>query len=249
MDLPKRYLRVLNCGSVASRNHENDVFPRAYTIKKHQKHFQQKGAALNNPYTAPGANMPDADDYQRREDTYQPQIFAINGRIGRLRYLGYSFLLSFIALLAGGLVAGLLGFLLFRSSSGQPGGAMVIVMLLVYLPMIVAQFIVTKRRLNDLNLTGWMGLIAYVPFVNIIFGLYILFAPGTEGRNDYGPKPSENPPGMILFALLPFIMIAGIGILAAIAIPAYQDYTKRAHQMQHQQTQDQGSQLGGQNNQ
>lgn len=48
------------------------------------------------------------------------------------------------------------------------------------------------RRLHDLNKTGWLCLIMLIPVINTLFGIYLLFAPGTVGYNDYGADPVEG---------------------------------------------------------
>jgi Tfp pilus assembly protein PilE len=53
--------------------------------------------------------------------------------------------------------------------------------------------------------------------------------PGVQGPNRFGNPPPPNTLGAILLALvLPLIAI--IGIIAAIAIPAYMDYVERARE-------------------
>ena len=62
--------------------------------------------------------------------------------------------------------------------------------------------------------------------MNIFVGLWLLFAPGKKEHNNYGPHPVKNPIGIVILALImPIVMI---GILAAVALPAYQDYVERA---------------------
>jgi hypothetical protein len=57
--------------------------------------------------------------------------------------------------------------------------------------------------------------------------LVLLIMPGTPGANRFGDPPPPNTAGVILLALiLPAVFI--IGFIAAIAIPAYQDYVGRA---------------------
>jgi type IV pilus assembly protein PilA len=63
----------------------------------------------------------------------------------------------------------------------------------------------------------------FVPLVNMLFW----FVPGTAGENRFGKRTPPNTIGVILLAcILPVVFV--LGILAAIAIPAYQDYTLRA---------------------
>ncbi|MBQ8418643.1 MAG: DUF805 domain-containing protein, partial [Phascolarctobacterium sp.] len=47
------------------------------------------------------------------------------------------------------------------------------------------------RRCHDLDRSGYWGLLVLIPVVNFFFLLYLLFAKGTEGWNQYGPDPLE----------------------------------------------------------
>jgi hypothetical protein len=77
-----------------------------------------------------------------------------------------------------------------------------------------------------------MYLLALIPFVGLIW----LFKSGTPGSNRFGAPPPPNTTGVkVLACIAPAIAI--IGILAAIAIPAYQDYVTRAQEAQQSQGQ------------
>jgi uncharacterized membrane protein YhaH (DUF805 family) len=52
---------------------------------------------------------------------------------------------------------------------------------------------VTVRRLHDTNRSGWMFLIAFIPFVGAIVVLVFLCSEGTPGDNQYGPNPKLPP--------------------------------------------------------
>ena len=107
------------------------------------------------------------------------------------------------------------------------GDAAGIVIIIAYVAVVglvlVFNVFWTIRRLNDCNMSGWLTFVFILPLINLV--LWIL--PGTRGANRYGPMPPPNGIGVILLALL-MPVIAVLGILAAIAIPAYQDYTIRA---------------------
>jgi uncharacterized membrane protein YhaH (DUF805 family) len=171
---------------------------------------------LNNPYAAPDAILaePLAD-----EGTYEPKIFAIHGRIGRLRYLAYGWAVMFVAWCAVAIIAAMLSAVL--------GGAGALLGIALYVPAVGVSLIMVKRRLNDLDHSGWLSLLMLVPLVNFIFGLYLMFGAGTPGPNNYGLPPSKNPRLLWIVGLL-LPIIAMIGILAAIALPAYQNYVTRA---------------------
>lgn len=163
-----------------------------------------------NPYQGPDAQT--AID----EDTYTPKIFSFHGRLGRMRYLAY-LMLSYFASYAVLIPA----MMLIGGGMEGSGGLAAVGWLIYAVAMIfgvVAAFTLAKRRLNDLDKSGWLSLILVVPLVNMIFGLYLLFARGTEGSNDYGPEPEANSTWHFVVGLsLPIIGI--IGIIAAVVIP------------------------------
>lgn len=177
--------------------------------------------ATANPYSAPAAEMGGG------EETYQPQIFSFSGRIGRLRYLAYGLAWNAV-IVAAIFVLGLLGALV----AGE--GAVAVVTLVGYAGTLVPMFVLAVRRLNDMDASGWLSLLLIVPFVNFIMALVLIFAPGTKGPNKYGAAPVDNSTGVIIAALI-FPMLAILGIIAAIALPAYQEYTIRAEAAQTQQ--------------
>jgi uncharacterized membrane protein YhaH (DUF805 family) len=168
-----------------------------------------------NPYAAPQTNVTVGESAV--DDYGEARIFAVGGRIGRVRYLAYSIGLSLLVLLVAGTLAGVVGLI-----AGDPSAA-ILVALVGYIAMIAIQFLPAIQRSHDMNVTGWLSLILLVPFGPFVF----MFAPGTRGENQYGKQPPPNGAGVILLAcLLPLFFVSGI--LAAIAIPAYQDYTIRA---------------------
>jgi hypothetical protein len=83
------------------------------------------------------------------------------------------------------------------------------------------------QRCHDCDKSGWLVLLMLVPLLNMFFALYLTFMPGTDGPNRFGARPVPNSAGAIILAcLFPLIVI---GILAAVAIPAYNQYSARAH--------------------
>ena len=65
----------------------------------------------------------------------------------------------------------------------------------------------------------------FIPFLNILIGLYMVFGPGSTGTNRFGKQPNKNPTWLFLVVFFPIVIF---GILAAVAIPAYQQYTEKA---------------------
>lgn len=194
---------------------------------------------MSNPYNAPTAEMADMEG----DNTYDPKIFSLSGRIGRVRWLGYHFVANIVAVFFLGILAAVMIPAMGRGGSG--GGFVFIFFLLALYGVSV---IYARRRLHDLDQSGWLSLLVIVPFINFFFGLYLLFAPGTEGSNSYGPAPSKQSNAIVWVIVAIPVFIAFIGILAAIAIPAYQDYVKKAHAAQLEQQQQQQQQPTGNSN-
>jgi uncharacterized membrane protein YhaH (DUF805 family) len=46
-----------------------------------------------------------------------------------------------------------------------------------------------NARLHDFNRSGWWNLTIFVPGINFILCLLLLFYPGTKGENEYGEEP------------------------------------------------------------
>ncbi len=182
----------------------------------------------NNPYQSP-------DSQQSTESAgYQSvKVFAMNQRIGRVRYLAYSFmatLLMFVGLI---LIGGVLGALASGGSPEAMVGIFVIIYAIFGIVSLFVSVVLGVRRLHDLDKTGWLWLLFLIPIVNLGMMIYLLFFPGTEGDNQYGKKPEPNTAlTWVAGIIAPIAFVFIIGILAAVAIPAYQDYVERAQQAQ-----------------
>ena len=177
-----------------------------------------------NPYLTPEAPLETS-----QKQFYQPKVFAFNGRIGRLRYLAYGIGVNLVLMLLLMPIMG--GTMAFANTGGQSAIGM-LAMAAFYIATFIFSVMFGKRRLNDLNRSGWWFLLLFVPIVNLLMTIYLIFFPGTDEINDFGPVPVENSLGVKALAFLLPIFI--IGILAAIAIPAYQGYVIRAQQSQMQ---------------
>ena len=61
----------------------------------------------------------------------------------------------------------------------------------------IPSFMLIIRRLHDLNRPAWWCIGVFIPLVNLVLGIYLLFFKGTDGPNDYGPDPLEVPGGLL----------------------------------------------------
>lgn len=160
-----------------------------------------------NPYNAPRAAVGEI-----AAETEPARVFSVSGRLNRVRYIAYGIGFYFLFAVIGGILAAALG---------PAGGAAFV---LAWIVILVIGFMLTIQRCHDFNTSGWLSLLMLVPLVNFIFW----FIPGTDGPNRYGAPNPPNSGGVIAVVLIIPVGIVVIGILAAIALPAYQDYTQRA---------------------
>lgn len=166
-----------------------------------------------NPYSTPDATLSTDES-----GTYNPSIFSFSGRIGRLRYLAYS-MAATIALMV--VLIPFIGFSAMMDPTTGMSSFGWIAYILVNIVSLVIAVMFGKRRLNDLNRSGWFFLLLIIPLVNLLLIIYLLFFSGTDGDNNYGPKTVPNTLGVKVLALfMPILFI--LGIAAAVIIPAMQ---------------------------
>lgn len=180
------------------------------------------GAAAS-PYAPPQAQV--GDDLPEFGEL---KVRSLSGRIGRVRYLGWSAALSFIVFGAY-LAASLL------MAVSMPLG--VVAIAAVVIAAVVFSVPIGVQRLHDLGWSGWLWLVLLVPFVNAVLSLLMLFMPGEQTSNRFGPPPPPNSTGVKVLAFSWLLFPVFGGILAAIAIPAYQSYLERAQAAQASQYQ------------
>ena len=64
-----------------------------------------------------------------------------------------------------------------------------VLQILLSLATIVPSFAVGVRRLHDINKTGWLVLLGFIPVVGWIILIVWAATKGTDGPNQYGPDP------------------------------------------------------------
>lgn len=169
--------------------------------------------------------------------TATPSAFSLStdGRIGRLRYLAFGW-----PIIASAYVLGLLAAVIMPRHE-VPGVIFVILflVLLFWMPLRLVAL-----RLHDVNRSGkWAPTLLLLPITIGVLGglkmapvgawlfwivaLLLLFVPGSDGDNDYGPQPGPN---TILVKVGAGLFVA----LMALAVFANIKYTQyaRSHQLQ-----------------
>lgn len=120
--------------------------------------------------------------------------FAFSGRLNRKLYICRSIAVTFFSIA--------LAFLLFFAFAGFPPSRQykhpefvwihVTLLLLIMVLTIWIGFSLGVRRCHDVEKSGWWLLLGMVPYINIAWGLYLIFKRGTVGPNRYGDDPIRN---------------------------------------------------------
>lgn len=127
-----------------------------------------------NPYQVPQSNV----DHQGQDDYSEVKLLSIRGRIGRLRYLGYTMGYGMLIYLAFAAVGGVM------LAMGSPREIFMGMVGIGYVLVLVLSMMLTIQRAHDFNTTGWLALLAFIPLLNLMF----MFIPGTDGENRFGKK-------------------------------------------------------------
>ncbi len=107
------------------------------------------------------------------------------GRSRRAEYW-WPALFFFLITIAAYFVAGI--FVAMGDATAIIGGLVMIVYYLFVLAILVPYIAVGVRRLHDKDMTGWLMLLAIVPFGGLVLLVFFCLE-GTKGPNKYGPDP------------------------------------------------------------
>jgi uncharacterized membrane protein YhaH (DUF805 family) len=140
--------------------------------------------------------------------SFKTLYFSPTGRLSRSKY--------FTAPIILGIVIGLIQFLM---------GIVMAPLALIMLPVLgiaylVSFFMINIKRWHDLDKSGWLSLLLFIPIVNFFVGIYLLFAKGAEGDNQYGSSP-EKASTVALVACIILIVLSSLTVVVAGGLGAY----------------------------
>jgi uncharacterized membrane protein YhaH (DUF805 family) len=158
------------------------------------------------------------NDPHSPQETYTPAMFQLRGRIGRVRYLAYSFVLNMLLVVCAVVLVTL---------AGDSADGLLVVKWVAAAAAAGLAVIVGGRRLHDMGYTCWAALVLLIPVVNLVFSLWLIGAPGNPGVNRFGLPPGSNSRAVIVLAwAVPVLFMAGV--LAAIALAPHKSNAQRA---------------------
>ena len=105
-------------------------------------------------------------------------LFGFDGRIDRGKFWTGMVLIFVASIIGLGLIA-----------IGHPGAIVPAVM--VFIGAVWASLALYVKRLHDVGRSGWWVLVGLIPYIGgLILLVWLGFASGNYGENDYGPQPS-----------------------------------------------------------
>jgi len=134
-----------------------------------------------------------------RDDSLTERFFSPRGRLGRLSFFIRS-LVGWIVLLIWGSI--MTNRLLDSFTNGMTGMIFhtvrtfstvsyceITLLFAIFIGFCAMQGMFVIRRLHDRDKSGRYCILLYLPYIGILFWIYLLFAKGTKGDNQYGPDP------------------------------------------------------------
>lgn len=109
-----------------------------------------------------------------------PLLPSFSGRFNRSEFFFYALALKFV------------GFVFFGILVYVDPKISDTLFLLLLLPFLIYSISFIVRRLHDTGVSGGWFFITIIPIFNVFFALFLLFAPGDDGPNEYGEKPSSS---------------------------------------------------------
>ncbi|ROM78036.1 hypothetical protein BK652_22800 [Pseudomonas brassicacearum] len=212
----QKYLEALNKSGIDARIEAEPSLQ--LDLGEVQDSPQQPGArhsdALIDPVSPYAPPRADVGESLATYGTLKP--FSFEGRIGRLRYLAWTMVLTLAMLPVIGIAFWYsLSWVLASNSlaamivGGLIGGA-------IFLGFAFVSIQFSVQRLHDIGWSGWLWLLNLVPFVGSVFPLVMICAPGNDGPNRYGPPPPPNSTAVKVLSWLWVVLIV-LMIVGAVA--------------------------------
>jgi uncharacterized membrane protein YhaH (DUF805 family) len=151
------------------------------------------------------------------------KVFTIHGRIGRLRYLAWTLVLTLAMLVIGGIISTVS----FAVATASPTAGTILGVLMglaLFVALVWVSVQIGVQRLHDLGWSGWLYFLNLVPLVNSVFPILLLVLPGNAGANQYGAPPPRNSTAVKVLATmwLAFIPVM-LAIVVTLAMNGYLD--------------------------
>ena len=109
-------------------------------------------------------------------------IFTFEGRRNRKSYIIYNIVVFIIAFIIATII----------TLIGMATAGIGLVLYVLLLPLVISSWAVGGQRCRDFGWSGWAILISFIPYIGLLFILALMFIPGNQGENRYGPDPLQS---------------------------------------------------------
>ena len=198
----------MSCPTCATEQELADPCQNCGIVIAKYNSYQAQANNSIKPATASPYASPTAMIEQSIDDVGELNIWGIEGRLGRMRYIAWS-MVFMLAMAPATLIC-----ILALKASALLGGLLIAVTAVV---AIIIGIQISVKRLHDIGWTGWLLLISLIPVVGSIFQILIFVLPGSQGSNRYGaPAPANSTAVKVLFWIWIALMLSGfvIGIVS-----------------------------------
>lgn len=118
------------------------------------------------------------------------------GRLGRLRFFLASLILGIVSIVFAQLTIIIIGAILDVNLAVDDRPLLPDTILFIATILIIACFLfgllLAMRRCHDFGRSGWIALLLFIPLLNILVILILLFISGDSGRNKFGESSSTK---------------------------------------------------------
>ena len=151
---------------------------------------------IMNPFDTPSPIIQSNQHYPQLD---QDNPLSPKGRFTRLSYLAWNAVIGLIFTFAFFVIVsiGFGGAFLAKSNGAEVLSHPLVIIAIIlgiitYIALMVSMVCIMIRRLHDLNKSGWLWLLIFVPIVSLFFSIYIFVARGSKETNTYGAfRPTE----------------------------------------------------------
>ncbi|AZC21104.1 DUF805 domain-containing protein [Pseudomonas sp. CMR5c] len=159
----------------------------------------------DSPYAPPQATVGDAVPQYATLN-----VFSFEGRIGRLRYLAWTLVLTvaLLAVIGAGALFGVITTAVLNSTLLM--GLGILAGAVVFIGFIVVSIQISVQRLHDLGWSGWLWLLNFVPIVGSVFPLVLMVSPGSNVANRYGAPPPPNTTAVKVLSWMWVVLLVAI---------------------------------------
>ncbi len=171
----------------------------------------------NKAYQSPQADL----SLEQASFEQKHSLFNLKGRMGRVRFLNYSFILPILLSLIP-LTISMINVLaaINKYGTGDPkilaagiSSATVTAVWSYLILSIVFPLIAGMQRWHDLGKSGWLTLLQLLPLVTVI----LWFIPGEKQSNNFGAIPKEN----TALTFIPLTIFAMVILFIALMVLKY----------------------------